>query len=75
MTTRSLDFAPLLMPAPQAAYYLGVSESTLRTLAIPRRMLRAKRVYLRTDLDAYAFSLPPEGGESGVNTCDEAFGC
>lgn len=66
-----LAFAPRLLPAPQAAHYLGVSESTLRTLGIPRRMLGAKRLYDRIDLDAYASDLPTEGSESeGPNTCD-----
>jgi hypothetical protein len=70
----SLDFAPILMPAPQAAHYIGVSESKLRDLPIPRRVLGAKRLYLRTDLDAYAFGLPTETADSGGNTCDEVFG-
>lgn len=60
------DFAPRLMPAPAAAHYLGVSESTLRTLDIPRRALGAKRLYDRRDLDRYADSLPIEG-ESADN--------
>ncbi|WP_258223581.1 helix-turn-helix domain-containing protein [Rhodobacter aestuarii] len=49
------------MPAPEAAHYLGVSESMLRQLDLPRRMLGAKRLYDRFDLDAYASSLPIEG--------------
>jgi hypothetical protein len=40
--TRRVDILPRLMPAPVAAAYLGVSESTLRTLPIPRRVLGAK---------------------------------
>ena len=72
---RSLDFAPVLMPAPQAAHYLGVSESMLRTLRIPRRIVGGKRLYLHTTLDDFAFSLPTEGeGDSRGNTCDEVFG-
>jgi hypothetical protein len=55
------DFAPRLMPAPQAAHYLGVSVSTLRGLGLPRRRLGGKRVYDRADLDAYADALPYEG--------------
>ncbi|MGK7653196.1 DNA-binding protein [Roseovarius sp. B08] len=50
------------MPAPVAARYIGVSESTLRTLDIPRRELGSKRLYDRFDLDAYASDLPYEGG-------------
>ncbi|WP_335752787.1 DNA-binding protein [Sulfitobacter sp.] len=66
------DFPPRLMPAPQAAHYLGVSESTLRTTSIPRKPMGSKRVYDRYDLDAYADSLPYEG-KSEENTCDKVF--
>lgn len=60
MTARP-DITPRLMPAPVAAAYLGVSESTLRQLGLPRRCLGAKRLYERADLDAYIDSLPYEG--------------
>lgn len=66
------DFAPRLMPAPQAAHYIGVSQSKLRTLGLPRRELDGKRVYDKADLDAYADNLPYEGQED--NTCDGLFG-
>jgi len=69
----TLEFPPRLMPAPQAAHYLGVSPSTLRGLPIPRKQLGSKRLYDRIDLDAYADSLRSEA-ESEVNTCDEVFG-
>lgn len=68
------DFAPRLMPATQAAHYLGVSASTLRQLPIPRRQLGTKRVYDKADLDAYADSLPYDDRAAGVNSCDEVFG-
>ncbi|OAO02679.1 helix-turn-helix domain-containing protein [Roseovarius indicus] len=68
------DFTPRLMPAPQAAHYLGVSPSTLRELGLPRKRLGAKRVYDKADLDAYADSLPYDGPAEG-NTCDVIFGC
>ncbi|KPU84295.1 hypothetical protein JI58_04725 [Marinosulfonomonas sp. PRT-SC04] len=67
------DFPPRLMPAPVAAHYLGVSESMLRTLGIPRRELGAKRVYDKADLDALADNLPYEI-KAGETECDEAFG-
>lgn len=67
------DYTPRLMPAPQAAHYLGMSESKLRTLEIPRRMDGGKRVYHINDLIAYADSLPIEG-EYEANTCDATFG-
>jgi hypothetical protein len=72
--TRRVDILPRLMPAPVAAAYLGVSESTLRTLSIPRRVLGAKRLFDRADLDHYADSLAYEGDAQEVNTCDGAFG-
>lgn len=71
MGARSFDFAPILLPAPRAAWYLGVSETKLRALPIARRELDGKRVYHRADLDAYADSLPiegeaaPTGGQNG----------
>lgn len=66
------DFAPRLMPAPQAAHYIGVSQSKLRSLNIPRRRLDGKRVYDKSDLDAYADDLPYVDQEA--NTCDALFG-
>lgn len=57
------EFAPLLMPAPAAAHYLGLSESTLRNLGLPRKMMGAKRLYDRRDLDQWADSLPYEPHE------------
>ena len=74
MTTRlALEFVPRLLPAPEAARYLGVSESTLRSLGIARRVLGAKRLYDRIELDAYASSLPVEG-ETKEDTCAGKFG-
>jgi superfamily I DNA/RNA helicase len=49
------------MPTPHAALYLGVSESTLRTLGIPRKILGGKKLYDRLELDAYANNLDTEG--------------
>lgn len=71
----SRDFPPRLMPAPAAAHYLGVSESMLRTLPIPRRELNRKRVYDKADLDRYADSLPYEAQEdSGCEMADQVWG-
>lgn len=65
-------FAPRLLPAPEAAHYLGVSETKLRDLGLPRRMLDGKRLYDRITLDEYASDLPLEGEASeGPNSCDE----
>ena len=55
------SFTPRLMPAPQAAHYIGVSESTLRDLPIPRKVLGRKRMYDRLELDAYVDNLTTEG--------------
>lgn len=67
------DFTPRLMPGPQAAHYLGVSESKLKTLPIPRRVLDGKRLYHVNDLVAYADGLCSEE-ETEPNSCDDIFG-
>jgi len=54
------DFTPRLMPAPQAAHYLGVSESTLRTIELPRKTVGAKKMYDKFDLDQWVDTLPYE---------------
>lgn len=59
------SFPPRLLPAAQAAHYLGVSPSKLRDLPIPRRILGGKRLYDRLALDAYADSLATEGEDDG----------
>lgn len=70
----SLTYAPRLLPAPRAAEYLGVSETKLRTLGIPRKILHGKRVYDRLDLDAFADTLMSEDEAGAPNSCDEVFG-
>ena len=72
--TVTRDFAPRLLTSAQAAHFLGVSETTLRTLAIPRRILHGKRLFDRAALDAFADSLPLEGSEGGHSICDQIFG-
>lgn len=70
----TFDFTPRLLPAAQAAHYIGVSVSTLRNLPIPRRELGGKRLYDRLDLDAFASALPTEGETLGDSECDSLFG-
>ncbi|MVO17137.1 helix-turn-helix domain-containing protein [Parasedimentitalea huanghaiensis] len=72
---------PRLLPSPAAAAYLGVSESMLRKLGIPRKEQGAKRLYDRSDLDAHADDLPYEvqpenrnNEEKAITACDDAFG-
>lgn len=74
MKHADIGFVPRLLPAPAAALYLGISESKLRSLNIPRRMLDGKRLYDRLELDAYASGLPTEGESEEVNTCAGKFG-
>lgn len=76
MARHDITFAPRLLATPVAAAYLGVSESTLRTLDLPRRILGGKRLYDRHTLDEYADSLTVEGQheQSGMNTCRGKFG-
>ena len=74
-----LDFVPRLMPAPDAARYIGISETYLRTLGLPRRVLGTRRLYDRYDLDAFASSMEIEGGEMDTferdqAECDRLFG-
>ena len=72
MTARaSISFAPRLLAAPEAAAYLGVSETMLRSLGIPRKALGTKRLYDRLTLDDYASALPTEGE---ANPWDKHFG-
>ncbi len=72
------DFPPRLLPAPQAAHYLGISETKLGTLLIPRKELDSKRVYDRNDLDAFADDLPYEATktpeESECEAANKAWG-
>ncbi len=65
-------FAPRLFDSHEAAHYLGISPSKLRTLSLPRKVANGKRLYERSDLDEYADSLPYEG--SGGSECDAIFG-
>lgn len=76
MARADLTYTPRLLPTPQAAAYLGVSETTLRGLDIPRKILGGKRLYDRLALDEYADSLTVEGDGASVevNTCRGKFG-
>lgn len=65
------SFVPRLLSSPNAAYYLGISETNLRGLDIPRKMRGGKRLYDKADLDNFADQLPYEAGKE--NTCDAVF--
>ena len=66
---------PSLLGEHDTAKYLGISPSTLRKLKIPRRVLGARRLYDRRDLDAFVDELPYENEDNGrANTCDAVFG-
>lgn len=67
-------FIPRLMQESDAAVYVGMSASKLRTLGLRRRVLGGLRLYDRHDLDAFASSLRYEGDEVEGNPCDEIFG-
>ncbi len=67
-------FTPAMMGECDAAFYIGVSPSTLRGLHIPRKVLGRRRLYDRRDLDTFRDDLPYEGeGNGRANTCDKAF--
>jgi hypothetical protein len=75
MTARAgITFAPRLLGQDEAARYLAISATTLRSLGIPRRVLGARRLYDRIDLDRFAADLPYEGQESEEDACDRHFG-
>lgn len=74
---KSTSFTPRLMQADQAAHYLGVSVTYLRSLDLQRKRLGSKRLYDVLELDDFASSLPNDriddnGAQAG---CDRAFGC
>lgn len=65
-------FAPILMTEDEAAYYLGISKTTLNRLQNKRELMPRQnggiRGWLRDDLDAYARSLPTWEGRDGGRT-------
>ena len=62
-----LAFVPRLLSSADAARYLGgISQTTLRTLQIPRRVMGSRRLYDVHDLDAYASSLETDELEGGA---------
>ena len=67
-------FTPAMMGEGDAAFYIGVSPSTLRGLHIPRKVLDSRRLYDRRDLDAFRDGLPYEDENKAVKSCDTAFG-
>ena len=67
---------PRLMGETDAAWYLGISASMLRTYKLPRRMVKSRRLYERSDLDAFADSLEFENEEDrACAEADAVFGC
>ena len=79
MGRKSLEFVPRLMPAPVAAQYIGISETSLRTLGLPRRVFGKRRLYDRYDLDAFANSMEIDDGEQNtlekdIEECGKLFG-
>ena len=68
--TTTLTYPPRLLTAPEAAQYIGVSETTLRKLGLPRVHLLGKRLYDRIGLDDYASNLPTDEQEG--DSCAEA---
>lgn len=79
MARYDLTFAPRLLSSPRAAAYLGISETTLRTLGLPRRILGTRRLYDRYDLEAFADGLEMESSDADQlqkdrAECDRVFG-
>ena len=69
----SISFLPRLLGVSEAAAYMGISETKLRSLEIPRRIMDGRRLFDRVDLDRFASDLPYENESHGENTCDAVF--
>lgn len=69
-----VPFTPLGMKAKDAARYLGVSETKLRTLPIDPRQDGGNLLYDQRDLENYFNSLPYKTKAAEGNTCDGIFG-
>ena len=66
MTARAaISYQPRLLGEAEAARYLGISPTNLRGLGLPRRVLGGRKLFDRTDLDAFASDLPYEGEDRG----------
>lgn len=79
MARCDLTFPPRLLSSAKAAAYLGISETTLRTLGLPRRILGTRRLYDRYELDAFADGLEAEDSatdqlQKDQAECDRLFG-
>ena len=70
-TSPGILILPSLLGEHDAAKYLGISKSTLRTLGISRRMLGGRRLYDRRDLDAFVDELPYEGEAENMDEAEE----
>lgn len=76
---RGAYYAPILMGVADAALYIGVSQTTLRSLPIPKKRLGARVLYHRFDLEAYAAEMNYDGEqietlEGDREECDKLFG-
>ncbi len=74
-----LTYQPRLMSASEAARYIGMSETTLRSLGLPRRVWGKRRLYDRYDLEAFVNAMGYEGeqidtAERDREECDRLFG-
>lgn len=79
MARYEFPFTPRLLSSALAAGYLGISETHLRTLGLPRRVLGKRRLYDRYELDAFVDGLEFEDSEADQlkkdqKECDRLFG-
>lgn len=63
-----LRFIPALFSEEDAAAYLGISKSMLRSLGMRRKKMGRRRLYVRADLDDFWQDLPYEGHEVPLQT-------
>lgn len=71
-----IAYQPRLLPALEAARFLGISETLFRGLGIRSVRIGRKRLWDRLDLEAYASDLhaDDDGGGEDQSECDKRFG-
>ena len=71
LMTARLAIQPALLGEKDAAAFLGIKETKLRELGLPRRKLGRRRLYDRRDLEAYVDSLPYDDEEDHPDEGEE----
>ena len=65
-----LSYPQALFGAKDAARYLGISETKLRSLGLPRKVLDGRKLYHKPVLDEYIDRLPDDVTENTADAID-----